>query len=308
MAEASEEGFHDRIEDLTRSLDLLRSLQADLDLFRSSNVIRPISESLSRNIGVSSLNTISYTDSIAKILVDNQRLAADALRNALGFSEHFAEQWRKSLSLQTLNFYPKNLRDATPSRREFEALMLDEGIPLMWVPGPQVVRALLDATDAPARRRIIGRRWRGISYDCEAVIADITHPALNDAHTFALVCISALRTGHTAPAQALAANLLDSLLRIHLNDADRKKLTSNKKDKDKFDLNSYGANVALTFAPVWSAHAEYWPKEGDPIPRTFGRHPSAHGVSRNQYSRINAVIAIMLVTSILKLLDVELER
>jgi hypothetical protein len=40
----------------------------------------------------------------------------------------------------------------------------------------------------------------------------------------------------------------------------------------------------------------------------FGRHPSVHGVSRAQYSRINAVISLMLVTSVLKFFNVELSR
>jgi hypothetical protein len=42
---------------------------------------------------------------------------------------------------------------------------------------------------------------------------------------------------------------------------------------------------------------------GESIQREFTRHGSAHAVSRMQYSRINAVIALMHVTAYIMLLD-----
>ncbi len=204
--------------------------------------------------------------------------------------------------------YPENLRDVRPDLDDLEELLVEEGIPLMWVPGPQTVRALLDAPDAAARRRIIGRRWKGIVNDCEAVLEEVTHPDVQNARGFALDVARALRAGHTSAAQALAANLLDSLLQRHFDQAARVRLTKNdfKTTGVKFKFEDYKFKVACTFAPVWYAHAKYFPKNGDPIPRTFGRHPSAHGVSRTQYSRINAVYALMLVTSVIKFFDTEL--
>ncbi|MCZ4612086.1 hypothetical protein O3S80_51760 [Streptomyces sp. Lzd4kr] len=203
---------------------------------------------------------------------------------------------------------PENLRDVTLGTGDLEKLLVDEGIPLMWVPGPQTVRVLLDAPDAATRRRIIGRRWKGIINDCEAVLEEVRHPAVQDARRFALDVVLALRAGHTSAAQALAANLLDSVLQRHFDNAARIQLTKNdfKTKGIKFKLEDYKYKVACTFAPVWYAHARYFPKNGDPIPRTFGRHPSAHGVSRTQYSRINAVYALMLVTSVIKFFDTEL--
>lgn len=204
--------------------------------------------------------------------------------------------------------YPENLRDVTPDPDDLEKLLVDEGIPLMWVPGTQTVRALLEAPDAATRRRIIGRRWKSIVNDCEAVLEEVHHPAVQDARGFALDVVHALRAGHTSAAQALAANLLDSILQRHFDKAARIQLTKNdfKAKGIKFKLDDYKFKVACTFAPVWYAHAKYFPQNGDPIPRTFGRHPSAHGVSRTQYSRINAVYALMLVTSVIKFFDTEL--
>ncbi|MYR58825.1 hypothetical protein GTY54_22140 [Streptomyces sp. SID625] len=206
--------------------------------------------------------------------------------------------------------YPENLRDVMPNLDVMERILVDEGIPLMWVPGPQTVRALLTTPDAVTRRRIIGQRWKGIVNDCEAVLESVRYPGVHDARGFALDAVNALRAGHTSAAQALAANLLDSVLQRHFDDAMRVQLTKNdfKTKGIKFKLDDYKFKVACTFAPVWYAHAKYYPQKGDPIPRTFGRHPSAHGVSRTQYSRINTVYAVMLVTSVIKFFDTELSR
>ena len=109
-----------------------------------------------------------------------------------------------------------------------------------------------------------------------------------------------LRAGHVSAAQALAANLLDSILRRNFDKQSFKSVTTNKKGGDRFDLDDYRGKAAFTLAPIWRAYAEYWENQGDPIPRAFGRHPSAHAVSRTQYSRVNAMIGLMLVTSLLK--------
>ncbi|WP_103530548.1 hypothetical protein [Streptomyces sp. SM11] len=203
--------------------------------------------------------------------------------------------------------YPENMRESKPTLDQLEQLLLEEGIPLMWVPGPKVVRALLDAPDAATRRDIIGERWQEIVGDCEAVASTVDHPDLLEARDFAIDCVAALRAGHAKPAQALAANLLDSLMSAHFKDDLKGKLTSHKKTP-KFDLNGYGMRIAFTFAPVWRAHATFKASDRDTIPSFFVRHASVHGVSRVQYSRINAIYALMLATSVMRFLDIELER
>ncbi|WP_284435575.1 hypothetical protein [Streptomyces sp. TUS-ST3] len=254
----------------------------------------------------------AYTDNIRRQMADLTGFN-DMVRKALEplAAAYRPPQWHSvfaSLDDVINRLYPENLRDVTPDLDDLEELLVEEGIPLMWVPGPQTARALLDAPDAAARRRILGRRWKGIVNDCEAVLEEVTHLDVQDARGFALDVVRALRAGHTSAAQALAANLLDSLLQRHFDHAARVQLTKNdfKTTGVKFKFEDYKFKVACTFAPVWYAHARYFPKNGDPIPRTFGRHPSAHGVSRTQYSRINAVYALMLVTSVVKFFDTEL--
>jgi hypothetical protein len=187
-------------------------------------------------------------------------------------------------------------------------MLLDEGIPLAWVPDPKTLQALFDAPNAAKRRQIIGRRWRHIVSACEDALNEVDHPDLRCHQPFAADIVRALRDGHVSAAQALAANLLDSILRSNFEKDVFKIVTTNNKSGTRFDLDDYQARAAFTLAPIWRAYAEYWESQGDPIPRAFGRHPSAHAVSRTQYSRVNAVLALMLMTSLLKLLDRELGR
>ncbi|MFV2172309.1 hypothetical protein ACFHW2_11995 [Actinomadura sp. LOL_016] len=209
------------------------------------------------------------------------------------------------------NLFPANWGDARPRDwDEFEHLLAHEGIPVLWVPGPQIIAAIFEAETPIERRRVINRRWKGVVNDCETVLQGVRHRYLEDERAFALDCVKALREGHTNAAQALAANLLDSIMWKFFTQELRLKLTKNdfKKNGVTFDYDDYSFRLALTFAPVWCAHAKYKPWEGDPIPSEYVRHASVHGVSRRQYTRINAVIALMLVTSVIKFFDVEFAR
>jgi hypothetical protein len=222
------------------------------------------------------------------------------------------QQWGplfETLRALTERFLPPNWKDVKhPDFKTIEAILLDEGIPLAWIPNPDVLQALFNAPDAAARRRIIGRRWHRVVSDCEVALSEVSQPTLQRHQPFARDVVQALRAGHVSAAQALAANLLDSILRRNFDKKSFKSVTTNKKDGDRFDLDDYRAKATFTLAPIWRAYAEYWENQGDPVPRVFGRHPSAHAVSRTQYSRVNAVIGLMLVTSLLKLLDSELAR
>jgi hypothetical protein len=250
---------------------------------------------------------------IGKDLADvfqRQYLDRFALFTELLEQQH--KQWDslfESLHKLTERILPPNWKEVDhPDYDAIETILVDEGVPLAWVPRAEILQVLFDAPDAQARRKIIGRRWRQVVTDCESVLNEVSHPALRCHRPFATDVVNALRGGHVSSAQALAANLLDSILRRNFDKGDFKDVTTNKKGGNRFDIDSYQIKAAFTLGPVWRAYAEYWQSQGDPIPRRFGRHPSAHAVSRTQYSRINAVIALMIVTSLLRLLESQLAR
>lgn len=204
---------------------------------------------------------------------------------------------------------PPNLWDATLRFDMLESLLVDEGIPVMWVPRAATVDALFEAPDDVSRRKVIARRWQGITTDCSKVLSTIETPSLIEHASFVSNAVAAMRDGHVFAAQALAANVLDTVLHQYLAEEHRKSLTS-RNETPQFKMQGQ-ATYAMTFAPVWSAYGQYKPKHAAPrtaIPRAYGRHASAHGVSRRQYTRANATIALMLVTSVLKYIDREHQR
>lgn len=201
--------------------------------------------------------------------------------------------------------YPENWHGVRGLKFErLESILLDEGIPLVGVPRRSTVQAILDNPDPAGRRALVGRRWRSISTDCEAALDSFQRRELRGQIPFAQKAIRALRDGHPEAAQALAANLLDTVLRTHFT-ADFRTITNNRPNGTRLELDDYTVRVACAIAPVWSAYRQFWTSDGDPVPRTFARHASAHAVSKAQYNRTNAVLGVMLVTSLLWLCEHE---
>ncbi|MCD9587779.1 hypothetical protein [Streptomyces sp. 8ZJF_21] len=319
-----DEGSDD--EDLDKALERFRGSMDPLIKWRQNwarNMLPPISRMLQESAAIRLNLTKNFPTIVPPLAAQVTQLQKQlqgmhtfnsSLRTLIeSVNRSYASQWERifeSIRDFQSRIFPENWDGVSrPGIDEFESLLIDEGIALMWVPGPKVIQALLDASTTTERRHIISRRWKGIVIDCETVLSDVTHPNLQDSKKFGLDCVRALQEGHTAPAQALAGNLLDSVLRSNFDNAARLEVTRNnfKKNGVRFNLNDYKIRAAFTFAPVWCAHAKYKTEDGDPIPRAFGRHPTTHAVSRAQYSRINAVMGLMLVTSVIKFFDTEME-
>ena len=209
----------------------------------------------------------------------------------------------RRLDASHLLLWPANLRRVPGiSLAEVTVVVMDEGIPLYAVPRTSTAEALLSASTYSERRTIIGNRWRSIASDCESVLHAVQSPALRGDAAFALRVASAMRDGHADAAQALAANLLDSMVRAHFT-ADRVVLMPSSKVRTPDGYEDFIALKYLAVAPIWRAFQSFFPSNGDQVPRSFARHASAHAVVRRQFSKRNAIQALMLVTGLLAFLE-----
>jgi DNA-binding transcriptional ArsR family regulator len=186
---------------------------------------------------------------------------------------------------------------------------MSEGIPLIWVPGPSVVSRLLKAGSAEQRLVVLDESRQEIVEDCTIVLEEVTAADLLPLAGQAAEAARALRDGHCAASQALSANIFDTWLRDVVRRGVLFALPPGGRFKYPFVLRqiqpvdgSVGlaklkASGALT--PVIMALAEFDPEDGV-SPTSFGRHATAHAVGPEQYSDVNAVIAMMLTTSVLR--------
>ena len=201
----------------------------------------------------------------------------------------FPANWRaKDLHL------PDNLDD-----------LLDEGLPLAWVPPSTVLRKVFAAANADERRRLYASNRRLILGGVRSELAAVDNKDLLRLARFAARSVDALEAGHFEASQALSSSLLDTLLRKFLSKADRIKFTSqkNRPDTDEMDV-----RTALVMGAIWGAYGEFWTVNGDTVPRQFSRHATAHGVSRRQYTIANTVIALCHAVALIKFLDYEAAR
>ncbi|MBB2975126.1 hypothetical protein FHX49_000667 [Microbacterium endophyticum] len=175
--------------------------------------------------------------------------------------------------------------------------ILEEGIPLAWVPSGRVIEMLLAAPGAPARRRIISNNHRGILTHCERVIGRLPRGRALFYVDMIRKAILALRDGHVEASQALATNVLDTLVNQHTKDAFDVKpgVLTNPSSYPKFKKQSW--RLTLAVHPATTVMRGWFTL--DDRPGGYRRNATSHAITRHQYNRINAVLAIMNATSLL---------
>lgn len=214
----------------------------------------------------------------------------------------------KNLQKIAARAYPPNWRIEDGLVRfpdNLETILIEEGIPLAWVPPPQVLEKLFAAQTPGDRRKVLSSNWKAVVAECTAVLNSVEEQKLSVYVEFALEAAEALAAGKWKASQALSTNILDSFLHQKFTIASRKELTN---QKQRVDWKKFPMRVALVVGALSGGYAEYWPKNGDEIPKQFSRHASAHGLSRRQYSRLNAVIALMNVVGLIKVAETDLYR
>jgi hypothetical protein len=253
------------------------------------------------------------------------KTAADIVRSTFAglpdFSSYFRPVSQSSFAVQAVNdlvrsitkglpdfshitrgLWPANLSDRSgrPDVATMKKFMLDEGLPIAWVPRAETMRLLVEAGTPAERRAIYGRRWRGVVTDCEQLVDAMTSVATSGYVRFLRAIIDSLRAGHSEAAQALAATTLDTAVSEFLAPTTRKTWIGAQTRIDPDDLS---VRQFFVFSQLWGIHRHFFVSKGDPIPGTFNRHGSVHAVTPRQYSRLNAVLGLAHLTSFLYSMD-----
>lgn len=187
------------------------------------------------------------------------------------------------------------------SEVEYEDAMViinDEGIPLIWVPRAEVVVLIVSSKDSEARRAVLTEEAASIISDVRTCLDEAEEiSALAEHVSLVREAASAFEAGFVNAAQALATDVLDSLVMAYIG----RHATVHKHVQPVSDEVLAGEFVqTAALSPLRQAYQPYWADRGDPMPTRYNRHATVHGGSTIQFTPANAVVALMLVTSFLR--------
>lgn len=197
--------------------------------------------------------------------------------------------------------YPPNWSRLVDPKIADEVLYKD-GIPIVWVPPSQILDKVLQAPDRESRMAILIGEQNLIVEDCERVVKECVHPDLSGQLPLAIAVIKAWRS-HPEAAQALAVNLTDSLIKSFPNHILPIKQYEKIKNTVKVDLDQIlfvKIRVWYALAAIYVFFTTHWASSGLPLPKELSRHVSTHEVHIDHFHRENSLLALMLMTSIMR--------
>ena len=196
---------------------------------------------------------------------------------------------------------PDNLREVRDLGDAWD-IALAEGIPSSWIPRPEIVTALIDADSEQERRDILSQRQTEVLEDCDKALA----PFQSERAAQCRAAVDSLRIGSYGPAQSHASNIVDSIV-LGLGGRDARNDAADLARRDIDDFPFRIAAEMMTLRPLARAFVQWWPDSGDPPPRHFSRHATAHAAGHvGVFDPGYALIAVMLATSLVAQFDRDL--
>ena len=265
-----------------------------------------INSDIYRMSGLGQSNLTKFGSVLAKnVDFGFDKTAAKLVQQYAGEQNSWLKTIGSRLAKIKISFYPDNLEAIDDlAFEDVEAVVMLDGIALYGVPRTEIAEKLVRAETTAERRNVLGRRWKAIASDCRGSLGACTSTSVAAHVKFCLRAVDALEAGHVEAAQTLAASTLDTVVNGYFG-KQRYHLTPNKKTTTASEYEKFTLREFIAFAPLWQAFQKYKTEEGDPIPHTFSRHASVHGVSAKQFSRRNAVQAVLFLSSLLVFLDEE---
>ena len=202
-----------------------------------------------------------------------------------------------------------------PDLNELEVLQLKEGLPLAWVPPNAVLRKLLDSKSAAARRTIIASNADAILDACLKELRRLESDETTEWRASARETVLAMKSGHWRAGQALAAIALDTATKkfvrasyseatLHFSNGKPNPPGSSPRTLPTWHEVNY-PRALLVLHSLFGAFGVYDGKGGEPVPTQFTRHGTVHSISRRQYSKANALIALMHLVGLMCLIEDE---
>jgi hypothetical protein len=216
---------------------------------------------------------------------------------------------------------PVNWRGSGVKAADALSLAADSAIPVVWVPAARVLRRLADAS-AGDRHNVLIAHEREVLEQCTEALQECRDEWVADERFLVSRAIEAFGAGHHEAAMALAVAVGEPLalwaseprVRVFESREERDAWPKKKRQIGKYRLadaeftalgdpaSMLALDVlrAALIAPVARFFTPFWANPGEPLPNTVSRHAVVHQPTPEHFSRLNALLAVMLCTSILR--------
>lgn len=191
----------------------------------------------------------------------------------------------------------------------------DEGIPVAYVPSAEILIDLAAAPDRNARMAILLVRKQEIINQCKDIINDCDDPWIVNERALVGKAVAAYEDGHLEAATALAVSVGESLAtwastprsKFFNSEEEKEAWEKSRKVNSKYkwaelELSRAENDISphkILMAPIPQFFKSWKPNKGQKPPKFLSRHVVAHQPTLEHFSPENALLALMLVTSIL---------
>ncbi|MBF6085204.1 hypothetical protein IU485_27910 [Nocardia cyriacigeorgica] len=233
-----------------------------------------------------------WVDAVPRVVPDAAMLGIDSTITDL------VKKVLEDIASRYPDNWPEDFTDLAVAQQIVEA----DGIPIVYVPRADIVAELVEQPDRAGRVCVILARVADIADDCMKALEEPITVELECLRPLLRKAVAALKDGHGESAQALAVNLVDTLLRnVHRNRtvaAQRcvvKNIVASQVSKQlRYDLG---------VAPIVRLWTEWDVASPHPRPAEPSRHVTIHNAHPDHYTPENAVICVMIATSLILALN-----
>jgi hypothetical protein len=161
----------------------------------------------------------------------------------------------------------------------------------------EIVELLLAADGRAERMSILSEHRDLVIADCKTVVSEIAHQRMSGALPLAQAAITALSDGHEEAAQALCVVVAESALKLALAKSYSK--ISHEVRIDAREVGLRALKYRASLAPVGRFYTPYYAGI-DSKPDALSRHVTVHFAESDHYTKENALLAVLLMTSVLR--------
>ncbi|ROO60436.1 hypothetical protein EDC02_2307 [Micromonospora sp. Llam0] len=211
---------------------------------------------------------------------------------------------------------PPNWRGSGIKLIDAWSVLQEEGIPLVWVPRAEILAELLAAPDRAARLKILVAHDAAVADDCRAVLTEVTHSELAEQVPLGFKAVDAFAAGHCESAQALAVVVVETVVTRLIKPKAQlpgqraskyQRIAAELRVDSPKDLTVGNMRFRAAMAPISPFFVPWYPDRGDPAPEELSRHVTVHQAHVAHYSPGNAAVAVMMVASVLRGIQEQLE-